>query len=70
MSRSTSISASNLGRLARSHSSAGRRPIGRVLRDAIARGTASDGGELRVSWVFGDATYTLLDDVRDGPSPS
>ena len=40
------------------------------LLSSIARYVHALGGELRVSAVFGDATYTLLDDVRDSPSRS
>ena len=38
------------------------------LLSSIARYVHALGGRLRVSAVFGETTYTLLDDVRDGPS--
>jgi transcriptional regulator with XRE-family HTH domain len=40
------------------------------LLSSIAKYVHALGGELRVSAVFGDTTYTLLDDVRHSPSRS
>jgi transcriptional regulator with XRE-family HTH domain len=40
------------------------------LLSSIARYVHALGGKLRVSAVFGDTTFTLLDDLRDGSSPS